>query len=239
MSETSLHAALKKIYAGENGLTEATVGPFLVDVLHDQEIIEIQTRNFAALVPKLTYLLPTYRVRLVHPIAETKWIITHLPESPLNPRRRRSPARGQAAQILAELSPIADLLSHPNLVVETIPLEVEEYRAADGKGSWRRKGISIQDRRLVRILNQHQLEFPAGYLDLIPANLPFHFTRQDFARLTRLSSGRAAKALYFLRRLNLITIAGKKGRAFLYQRPEFNPVPSCPTGLIIPSGDSQ
>ena len=43
INEQSLHAALKRIYAHPKGLTEVSVGGFVVDVLNDRQIIEIQT----------------------------------------------------------------------------------------------------------------------------------------------------------------------------------------------------
>jgi hypothetical protein len=217
VTETTLHATLKKWYAGDDGLTETSVGAFIVDVLNDDEIIEIQTRNFGALRPKLVALLPDYRIHLVHPIFEIKWIATQTPEKPGEFTRRRSPSRGQAIYILSELLPIVDLIPDANLKIETIHLEVEEMRLADGKGSWRRKGVSIQDRKLLKILGRYPLDYPIGFQNLIPPGLPVPFTFHDFSSAAHLSRARGRKALSCLRRLELIKVVGKKGRAYLYE----------------------
>ncbi|HHX43666.1 MAG TPA: hypothetical protein GX714_06730, partial [Chloroflexi bacterium] len=73
--ETSLHAALKAWYAEEGDQIEAVVDGYVIDVVRGDLLIEIQTRGFAALTAKLTELLQSHSVRLVHPIARERWIV--------------------------------------------------------------------------------------------------------------------------------------------------------------------
>ena len=48
---------------------------FVIDIVRDDLLIEIQTRNLSAIKKKLTKLLLANRVRLVYPIARIKWIL--------------------------------------------------------------------------------------------------------------------------------------------------------------------
>ena len=73
--EKSLHAALKDWHAAPGDKTEQPVDGYVVDLVRGEELIEIQTRNFAAIKRKLAALLERHAVRLVHPIPARKWIV--------------------------------------------------------------------------------------------------------------------------------------------------------------------
>ncbi|HUV54163.1 MAG TPA: hypothetical protein VMW03_03050, partial [Candidatus Krumholzibacteriaceae bacterium] len=75
MTEQSLHNQLKERYTGEDAVVEATVDGYVVDVVRDGLLIEVQTGNFSAIKDKLRDLLGNHRVRLVHPVPRIKWII--------------------------------------------------------------------------------------------------------------------------------------------------------------------
>ena len=90
LNEGSLHAALKQLFAVEGDELEVDVGPFVADIRRGDLLIEIQTRSFGAIGPKLDRLLGHYRVQLVHPIAvET---VLHKPGA----KPRRSPRQRAA-----------------------------------------------------------------------------------------------------------------------------------------------
>src|SRR3972149_3683834 len=56
LRETSLHAALKTWYARPGDELEASVEGYQIDLRRGAQLIEIQTRNFAALKHKLAPL---------------------------------------------------------------------------------------------------------------------------------------------------------------------------------------
>ncbi|MBM2850413.1 MAG: hypothetical protein HW418_3355 [Anaerolineales bacterium] len=68
LRETSLHAALKAWYAQPGDEMEASVEGYQIDLRRGAQLIEIQTRNFAALKRKLTQLVERHPVRLVGPL---------------------------------------------------------------------------------------------------------------------------------------------------------------------------
>ena len=75
LRETALHAALKAWYARPGDEWEAPVAGYFVDLRRGDVLIEIQTRNFSAIKRKLARLLDEYTVRLVHPVAQEKYIV--------------------------------------------------------------------------------------------------------------------------------------------------------------------
>jgi hypothetical protein len=216
MQESSLHAALKNHYARSGGLQEVPVDGYLVDVVRQGLLIEIQTGNFTAIKDKLQVLLENHHLLLVYPVAQEKWIVRLPAEGDTPIGRRRSPKRGQVSEIFRELVRIPSLMTHPNLSLEVLLIREEEIRRDDGQGSWRRRGWSIIDHRLLDVLHSHLFQTPQDLLALIPDTLKEPFTSKDLAAAMGVRRYIAQKAAYCLRNMQVITIAGKRGRAYLY-----------------------
>jgi hypothetical protein len=217
INETELHRELKEIYCGATGLTEESIDGYVVDVLLPNEIVEIQTRNVGKLKRKLAKLSTDHHVRLVHPIAESKYI-TRVDADGEVLSRRRSPKRGRLEDAFREISSIADLLPNPNITVEIVLVTVTEIRKDDGLGSWRRKGVSIVGRKLDGIVNRHEFRETDDYRSLLPDALPELFTNQDMRELTGLRYTVVQPITNTLRKMGLIAIADKRGNALLYRR---------------------
>jgi len=222
-SESSLHAALKEWYGRTewNGRTldqfEQPVDGSIIDIVRGDLLIEIQTGNFSAIKAKLTKLLPSHPVQLVYPIAQEKWIVRETAVGrPIS--RRKSPKQGQLHDVFAELVRIPHLLPHPNLTLELLLTQQEEIWRDDGKGSWRRKGWSIYDRRLLQVLHSATFAAPADLLTLLPANLPNPFTNRELAAAMNGRMRLAQQITYTLRRCELLTISGKQGKAYCFER---------------------
>ena len=139
LNEKPLHAALKEWYRRDGDEVEAPLEGFVVDLVRDGLLIEIQTRGFSAMRRKFDRLLDAHPMRLVHPVAAVKWIIK-LDEDGREVSRRRSPKRGIAADVCAELVSFPSLLSHPNFILEVALVEEDEVRRPDAKKGWRRGG---------------------------------------------------------------------------------------------------
>lgn len=218
MQETSLHSALKNWYTQPGDSQEMPVDGFLVDVVRGDVLIEIQTRHFHALKSKLDRLLENHRVRVVHPIAQEKWIVRLPGDRNLSTERRRSPKHGRLEHIFVELVRFPQLISHPNFSLEVVLIREEEIRRHDGRGSWRRKGWSIADRKLLEVVDQVVLEQPADFRLFLPASLPHTFTSRDLGLSLGIPRGLAQKALYCLTRMDLVAVTGSQGRSRLYCR---------------------
>lgn len=213
--ETSLHAALKAWYAEPGDRIEAMVNGYVIDLVRDDLLIEIQTRGFAALTAKLTALLECHPVRLVHPIARERWIVRVSADGEVL-GRRKSPKRGRVEQVFAELVRFPALMCHPRFTLEVLLTREEEVRSNDGRGSWRRQGWSIADRRLLGVEERVCLETVGDLCALLPQDLPQAFTTLDLAEGLGMPRRLAQQMAYCLREMGAIEAVGRKGRARLY-----------------------
>lgn len=199
-SKTHLHETLKHRYAGPDGRLEVLVGPYWVDVLREDRIVEIQTGNFHSIRRKVKTLSQERRVQLVHPIPATKMIVKRAERGGGIVSRRRSPKHGRLRDIFGPLTRLAGLLPGPNLTLTVLLTEEEEHRVDDGRGSWRRKGVSVVDRVLTRIVQETDLHTGDDYLRLWETIPPSPFTTKELAQANHESRSLAQQACYFLSR---------------------------------------
>ena len=219
-SERSLHDQVKRFLAGPGDRIEAAVDGRVVDLLKaDGEIVEVQTRNLAALVPKARALSAAgRRVRIVHPVPELLRIQRKDPESGEVVSSRKSPKRGDLWSVFDELVKASALIGMPGISVEVLLVHVTEIRVRDGTGSWRRRGDRTEDRILDAVVGGGRWGTSDEWLSLIPAGLPPPWTSESFGAAAGIPAPRARKALYCLSRAGLLVETGRSGRRKLYDQ---------------------
>lgn len=221
--ESSLHHTLKERYLDSLGgvyatsAAEVVVDGYRIDVVRDDELIEIQTRRFSAIKRKLCALIVAHPVRLVHPIAQEKWIV-QTTAAGAQVSRKKSPKRGQVTHIFDELISFPELMAHPNLSLEIVLTREEEVWCDDGRGSWRRKGRSVRDHRLLEVVEHITFNQPKDFLALLPPDLPEPFTSRDLASALKRPVAFARRVTYCLRRMQVLQECGRQRRAILYCR---------------------
>lgn len=218
LNEKPLHAALKKWYARPNDQFEVSVDGFIVDVVRGDLLVEIQTRNFAAVKQKLARLTAHHPVRLVYPIAREKWIVKLAQDGHSRLSRRKSPKRGALEQVFEELVSLPKLLSNPNFSIDVLLIQEEEIRRYDGSRGWRRRGWVTHERRLLQVVGQRLFKTPADMGALLPSALAEPFTTSDLAAAIAKPRRLAQKMAYCLREMGAIAAVGKRGNAILYTR---------------------
>lgn len=217
LNEKPLHAALKQWYAGPGDRFEVPVDGFFIDLVKDDVLVEIQTKNFASITPKLMRLTADHKVRLIHPIAREKWIVKDGANADTNPRRK-SPKRGRIEQVFEELVSFPKLLTHPNFSLLAVLIREEELRRHDARRGWRRKGWITHERRLIDVVDQRLFESPVDMAALVPAGLSNPFTTRELAAGLGASLSLAQKMAYCLREMGAIVQSGKRSRSRLYER---------------------
>lgn len=219
LNEGSVHDALKRRYA-EGGSGEAElevpIDGFVADVVRDGRLFEIQTSGFSRLKRKLPPLLDHHRVTLVHPIAEVRHIVKLPKEEDGETTRRRSPRRGAVVDAFRELVYMPTLLEHPNLTLDVVLTEEEEYRVFDGRRGRRRKGWVVVERRLLDVRETVTIERMADLFALLARELPDQFTTADLAAAMRRPRRLGQQAAYCLYACGVVDIVGKKGNAIVY-----------------------
>lgn len=214
--ESSLHDSIKEWYFEPGDKLESSIDRYVIDIVRGDVLIEIQTNNFSTIKQKLEDLLKSHKVTLVYPIHCMKWIVK-LEKSNLKIiSRRKSPKKGRVEDIFYELVYITDLLSEENFSLEAILVHSEEVLVNDGKGSWRRRGWSIHDRKLLKVIDKKGFNSPKNLRELLPIDLPPKFTTLDLAKSLHIRKSLARKMVYCLRKIDVISVIGKKGRMLLY-----------------------
>jgi hypothetical protein len=218
MSERPLHLAIKEWYAEIGDQFEVPVEGFVIDIVREGLLIEVQTRSFSSIRQKLTLLLEQHPVRLVHPIAQEKWIIKVAADGKSHVSRRKSPKRGGWEHIFEELVSFPKLLAEPRFSLEVLLTRQDELRRHDGRRAWRRKGWVIQERRLLCVLERRLLETPEDLASLVPSGLAQPFTTLELAAAMGRPRRLAQQMAYCLREVGVLEPVGRQGNAIQYVR---------------------
>ncbi|MGY9072501.1 MAG: hypothetical protein ACKVHU_06100 [Acidimicrobiales bacterium] len=176
---------------------EVPLGRFVIDVVRDGLLIEVQTGSIAAMGRKLDRLLEDHRIRIVHPLAATRWL-----EQP-GKKRRRSPKKNTLWNVFDQLVSIPTLLDHPNLELLVVMVEETEVRSGSDMVRRGRRGRVI-DRRLERVIDSHLFASQDDLVAMIPAGLPQPWTTADLATHAKIRRDMAQKFAYVLRTACLV-----------------------------------
>jgi hypothetical protein len=216
--EGSLHAALKALYTRPGDRVEESVDGYVVDVVRDDELVEIQTASFSSAARKLRRLVIDHKILLVHPIATERWLV-RVDADGVVTDRRRSPKRGLPLDLFHELVAFPELVAHPNFRIELVLIREEELRGPIPDGAryryprewWR------LDRRLLEVIETIRVDTPTDLLRLLPADLPDPFTSADIATASRRTRHLAMRTAYCLQRSGAARCIGRHGRAQVYE----------------------
>ena len=217
-NEKPLHAALKAWYARPGDGIEVNVDGFIIDIVREGLLIEIQTASLASLKRKLPALVDDHRVRLVYPISQVKWIVKLAEDGHGAPSRRKSPKRGKIEDLFGELVSFPNLLAHPSFSLDVLLIQEEEVRRFDSTRAWRRRGWVTEERRLLQVVAQRRFSTPADLSELLPPELEEPFTTSDLATAIARPRRLAQRMAYCLREMGEIEAVGKQGNAILYVR---------------------
>ena len=217
LNEGSLHAALKVWYAAPGDLIEHPVDGYVIDLVRDGLLIEVQTGGFSPLRTKLEDLTRRHRVRVVAPMAHTRTIVRISEEGePLS--TRRSPKRGRYEDIFTRLVSFPTLIDHSGFELDLLLTVEDEVRVHRPGQAWRRKGWVVLGRSLTEVKGSMRIRSSADLARFLPAGLPAPFSSADVARLAALPRRVAQQMVYCLRATGVIEMTGKEGNSLLYRR---------------------
>lgn len=224
LGEKSLHAMLKWYYETDGDRHEIPIGSYVADIVGEHGIIEIQTRNFIRLKPKLGELLTAANVTVVYPIIVQKRIINTSSDTGEVISSRKSPKHGSIYTSAHELYAIRELLSSPRLTIKMPMLSADEVRVFGMKTKRRRKqhtrsGEYVSDIIPNDIIDEITFRNRQDYNIFIPYScreLSAGFDSADFAAAAVTDIYSARRILNILTNLGLTEIVGKKGRSKLY-----------------------
>lgn len=214
--EKTLHAILKDYYAPDKAMQEIPVNGYVADIFTGDKILEIQTGNFDKMRAKLDKLLALYPITIIYPVPGIKYLLWIDDKTGECSKPRKSTVKGSVYRAFYELYKIKNYLLHPNLTICLPILEIREYRLLNGWSRDRKKGSCRYDRIPERILDEVYLRGIEDYYKLIPRELTEPFTVKEFGKAVGEQKEIAARALYLLSILNVVSRCGKSGRAYTY-----------------------
>jgi len=230
LNESQLHNSLKVLYQElYNGQTESEQDGFIYDIVtKNGNIIEIQTKNLAKLLPKIIKTIENgHNIKLIHPVP----LITRIElkdEEENIISKRKSPKKGSIYSIFRELTGIYPLLTNPHFSLEIVEIEMTEERtrtaepvqSKNGRRRFRRNWNKT-GKRLDTIINTRRFSKADDYLKLLPP-LPQPFCAKDLkTALDSLpdipkQSTDAHLIIWVLSHAGLIKEVEKKGRTKYY-----------------------
>jgi len=187
LNESKLHNSLKILYQEiYQGQTEVEQDGHIYDIISKKgNVIEIQTKNLAKLLPKILDTIDKgHNVKLVHPVP----IVTRIEVQDENGKilsKRKSPKKGSIYSIFRELTGIYPLITNPHFSLEVLEIEMTEERlrttepvqSKNGRRRFRRNWIKT-GKRLDEIINTKRFSKAEDYLKLLPP-LPKPFCAKD------------------------------------------------------------
>jgi hypothetical protein len=216
LNEFSMHAEIIRQLAQPGDQLEAELEGYFIDILRDDKIIEVQTRNLGKLVKKAHTLANNRPVEVIYPVQQKK-TITRVSADGEVVSQRKSPKNGQVVDVFDELVNAPTLVTPKNVTLTILLIEGEEIWKDDGKGSWRRKGWSIHERHLQKVVGDRVISQPDDLLTILPRSLPSPFTNAQLAKILKIRGRLAGKITYTLRKLELLDVVGRQGKAYLFE----------------------
>lgn len=220
LQEKLLHRIIKYYFEEDVTFHEIKVGSFYADILKEKEIIEIQTRAFNKLRKKLDCFLPNYKVTIVYPLPYNKWLCWIDEETGEVSSKRKSPKKGTIYDAILELYKINPYLSHPNLKVCLLFIDMEEYRTLNGWSLDKKKGSSRYNRIPLGLVEEVYLNSSLDYHIFLSKELPLNFTSKDFQNVSPINRHKAQIALKILTDLGCVNRIGKQKNQIIYEKKQ-------------------
>lgn len=232
LNESKLHKTLKKIYSEiYDGKTEVELYGYIYDIVtENKNIIEIQTKNLAKLLPKILDTIEKgHNIKIVHPIVIKKSIEIHSSDGTII-SIRKSPKTGAIYDIFWELTGIYSVLLNKHFSLEIVEIDMIEERimtekpvqSKNGKRRFKKDWIK-SDKRLDKIIDTRRFDEKKDFLDLLPKNLPQEFCAKDIKnklKESKLSSrilNNANLIIWVFNKMELIEYTTTKNRFRYYK----------------------
>jgi len=177
-SEGTLHAVLKCCYEPDSSRQELKIGRYIADIVGQDGIIEIQTRQLFKMKDKIkAFLSVSADVTVVYPVAAERNISWLNIDTGEITERRRSPKHDSIYTAIEELYPLSDYISDPLFHFIAVVLVTEEYKNYKISKKGKRKDVRRIDRIPTDFPMYHECgNSPGiGYCPLLTTDRKPHF----------------------------------------------------------------
>ena len=217
LGEKLVHKVLKYCIEPDEDFHERKLFGSVADIFDGERVVEIQTRAFIKLVPKLRKFLAKYPVTVVYPLIRERKIRYFDRETGRITPPRKSPRRGRLSDALVEISAVREFFGTEGFSIKIVVLDAEEYRKKGGISRGRRARENKLQIIPTDLVGTVDIATVGDYFLLLPEGLADTFTADAFYKALGLRGMGAYFALDFLREMKIIKQIGKQGRAYLYE----------------------
>ena len=231
-NESSLHKTFKTLYSQKyDGQTEVELFGHIYDIAAKNLVIEIQTQNLSKLLSKaLDAFEHGYKVKIVYPLVEHKWIETSDENGNLL-SKRKSPVTKSIYDLFDEITGLYPILLNKNFSLDVIKvhtiekrIKYDELKQTQNKSRRFRKNWLKNGKEVKEIFDTRTFSTKKDYLNLIPkAALP-EFCAKDLSKAIKedktLPSSASKKAhiiIWVLRHMEMNKETEIKNRSHYYK----------------------
>lgn len=216
LGEKTLHAVMKNYFEPQSENHEIKVGRYVADIVGEKGVIEIQTRQFFRLVPKLDNFLEFCDVTVVYPMPAIKYVSwLDMDTGEVSPKRR-SPRKYRIYDAFKEIYNIRYALDNPRFHLVLCLLEMDEIRYLNGWSGDKKRGSSRCDRIPRDIIEEVRFDCVEDYRRFLPDGLGEEFTSAQYAKACSISKELAGRGLNILNYLGLVKRVDKVGNSYIY-----------------------
>ncbi len=213
--EKTLHKVIKNYYCDDPQYQEVKFSGCVCDILKENDIIEVQTRNLNKLREKLDKYPIDYNVKIVYPIPHIKYINWIDPDTFEIKSQRKSPKVGTIYDAFKELYRIKMYLNKPNIKVTLLLIDVYEFRNLNGWSKDKKKGSVREDMIPTELIDEIDIN---DFRLFLPETLGSEFTSNDYKKAIKRNINIARTGLTILNYLGLIKVDHKDKRSNVYVR---------------------
>lgn len=214
-NEKAIHFILKNYFEEDPLKMEVKIEGKVCDILNEYGIIEIQTRNFDRLRPKIDWFLKENQVTIVYPIVNSKKI-TWLNSKNEKDYNRLSPLHMNLFSVFRELYKIKDFLKNENLHFCFVIMDILEFKNLDGFGSEKKKKASSFNKIPLEIIETVYIDNYKDFINIFNENEGV-FSSKSLSKKKKIRLKDMQIALNVLNYLEIVTRIGKDGRNYLYK----------------------
>ena len=189
----------------------------VADIVGENGVIEIHTRNFGNLLEKLDNFLEFCEVTVVYPLPALKYVSWLDMDTGELGEKHKSPKKWRIYDAFREIIRIKYALDNPRFHLLLCFLEIDEIRYLNGWSKDKKRGSSRCDRIPKDIIEEVRFDSVSDYRRFLPGGLPQEFTSAHYAKACKIDKKLASSGLNILHYLGLVERIGKKGNSYVYK----------------------
>ncbi|MBQ6053137.1 MAG: hypothetical protein IJL30_07650 [Clostridia bacterium] len=215
-SESTLHAVLKNYYEPDPQRHELGVGKYVADIVGQDGIIEIQTKQLFRMKEKIRAFLAVSSVTVVFPVIRERVVVWRNAKTGEIAGKGKSPKHQNIYSAMAELYSLREFITDPGFRFTVPVLAAEDRKDFVPDRNGKKTGVRRFDCIPTDLIAEESFNCPADYEKLLPAGLPIVFSSDDFAKNAVIKRDLARITLNILFEAGIVERVGRDKKGWKY-----------------------